>query len=221
MRVYPLMLLAGFAACGTVESTRVNYKVVDSISFRFEDERPIEERLTARTSSVAGRTTLMGDDSISPSGPMLLRSKLGEALSEEISGAKVLLSEFSVQIFEPAAQINEQAFQSAANSVPGAGIAGVLLGRLFVGGIEAVKSEKTVRVRISGAVDAVRFGASTYGTFKGRVTEDNINSVILKALDETVGNIKEELAKHRATSEAGVKQDSTSPLPTNDTNSAP
>lgn len=205
MRQYLLVLLAGLAGCGTVDSTRIDYKPADTMSFRFEDERPVEERLTTKGRSPAGHTTLLADDSITPPGPVLLKAKLSETLGGKISGRKVVLSEFSVQIFEPVAVVNEQAFQSAANSVPGAGIAGVLFGRLLVGGIEAVKSEKTVRVRIAGAVDAAKFEATEYGTFRGRVTEDDINSVILKALDGTASRIRDELAKPPA---AAMAEDS-------------
>ena len=45
----------------------------------------------------------------------------------------MVLKEFKVQVYDPVVQVNEQQFSTAASSVPGAGILGLLFGRLLVG----------------------------------------------------------------------------------------
>lgn len=196
MRIFLVATLSiALVACGTVGSTKIDASPKESVSFQFQDERPIDQRLTTKSKSPAGELTFLADDSIEPSGPTLLKTWLSDKFGDGIAGKNVVLLEFSVKVFEPVVAINEQGFQSAANSVPGAGVLGVLLARLLVGGIENATSDKSVGVRISGKIDNSEFSTSANGIFKGRVTESNVNSVILQALDGIVDEVKHALTK--------------------------
>lgn len=104
-------------------------------------------------------------------------------------GKVIFLREFSVEIYDPDAVVNEQQYSNAASSTPGAGILGVLLGRILVGGIESARMQKTVTVRINGSVGEKEFSSRESGDFRGRVTEDDVNSVIVRTLDAVVAEI--------------------------------
>jgi hypothetical protein len=91
-----------------------------------------------------------------------------------------------VQVFDPAVQIDEQRFGNTMASTPGVNPLSGGLARLLIGGIEGAKSDKTVTVRIEGELDKQVFGTSSHGIFRGRVSSEDINSVILAALDAAI-----------------------------------
>jgi hypothetical protein len=176
--------------CGTVGSTKLDVPPAKFAAFEIQDERPAEQRTSSKTKEPYGEVSRLGDDAMTPAGPELLKAWLGDKIGARLSGKQIVLSEFSVQVVDPAVQINEQSFNNAMASTPGANPVSGLFARWLIGGIESLKSDKTVGVRIAGKFDGSDFVARGGGSFKGRVSEANINSVITQALEGTVKEIE-------------------------------
>lgn len=190
MRTAALLLVASIvASCGTTSSTKLDIRPTGVVSFDFRDERPAEQRLTRKSRVSYGEMTLLGDDGISPEPPALFRTWLEKALSKELAGRVVALREFSVQIIAPDAVVDEQGFSTAAGATPGANAVATMLARALVGGVGSAGSEKMVSVRIGGRVADREFSARWGGSFKGRITEEDVNSVIVQALDAMVKEV--------------------------------
>ncbi len=194
MRLIAITLIAiTLQGCGTVSSTKLNTQPVQSTVFEFQDQRPEEQRITAKFHEPAGEITQLGDDAVSPPSPELVKTWLNNKLSYQLAQKKVVLKEFSVRILDPTVSIDEQRFeQSTASS--GADPISSLLARWLITATESARSEKTVSVQIAGKVGEQEFTGSGRGSFKGRVTENNINSVITQALDATISDIMQTMA---------------------------
>ena len=176
--------------CGTVGSTKLDVTPPRFAAFKIRDERPAEQRTSSKTKESYGEVSRLGDDAVTPPGPELLKAWLGDKIGARLLGRQIVLSEFSVQVVDPAVQINEQGFSNAMASTPGANPGSGLLARWLIGGIESVKSDKTIGVRIAGKFDGSDFVARGGGSFKGRVSQANINSVITQALEGAVTEIE-------------------------------
>jgi hypothetical protein len=186
------VLLATLSAigCGTVGSTKLDVTPPTFAAFEIQDERPAERRTSSKTNESYGEVSRLGDDAMTPPGPELLKAWLGDKIGARLSGKQIVLSEFSVEVVDPAVQINEQGFNNAMASTPGANAVSGLLARWLIGGIESAKSDKTVGVRIAGKFAGSDFAARGGGSFKGRVSQANINSVIAQALEGAVTEIE-------------------------------
>lgn len=169
-------------ACGTTTSARLDLKPVEVTSFHLHDERPEYHRLTQQSQISSETMTNIGDDAVSPAPPEIVRTWLHEKFATRITGSTVVLREFSIQVLDPDTKIDEERFSTAASSTPGANPLSILLARLMVGGIESVRGEKKVDVRIEGVIDDRVFYVRSGGVFRGRVSEGNINAVIMQAL---------------------------------------
>lgn len=189
-RGVPIMRLAAFlgialllVGCGTTTSTRLDLKPVEVTSFQLNDERPENQRRTQQSKISSGTMTNIGDDGVSPAPPEIVRTWLHEKFATRITGSTVVLREFSIQVVDPDAIIDEGQFSNAASSTPGANPLSIVLARLMVGGIESVRGEKKVDVRIEGLIDDRVFYVRSGGVFRGRVNEGDINTVIMQALE--------------------------------------
>jgi hypothetical protein len=202
-----LIVIATLQGCGTTRSTKLNVQPVQSTAFEFQDQRPEEQRITARYQESGGEITQLGDDTVYPPGPDLFKTWLNNKLLPRLTHKKVVLKEFFVRVLDPAASIDERAFDQATAS-SGADPISSLLARWLITATESTRSGKIVSVQISGKIGEQEFTGSGEGSFKGRVTEGNINSVIVQALDAavsditrllTAGNSPSELAKQPIT----------------------
>jgi len=180
------LIVMTLQGCGTVGSTKLNMQPVQSTVFEFQDQRPDDQRVTVKHQGPNGEITQLGDDAISPPGPDLVRSWLNNKLSSQLAHKKVVLDEFSVQILDPKVAINEQGMDQA---TAGADPISSLFARWVIVGIESARSGKTVIVQITGKIEKQEFTGSGRENFKGRVTESNINSVIVQALDAVISDI--------------------------------
>jgi hypothetical protein len=174
------MALSG---CGTVASTKLDIASHQPPTFELVDERPAEVRVTRKSSGPEGEVTSLGDDGINPAGPKLLQSWLSHHFSSRIAGRQLILQEFSVEITDPTVSVDNQGFSTAVASTPGADPLSAMLAYWLIVGVERIKSEKYVGVRISGKLGDNSFTSRGDGNFKGRVSETDINSVITQALE--------------------------------------
>jgi hypothetical protein len=181
-RAAQLALLFALASCGTVDSTNLEVPREEKLVFEFQDHRPPPERTSARSASRGEVLTRLGDDRLTPPGPTLLRTWLHTKGPAALQGKRVVLQDFVVQVYEPHVEAHP-----AAHAVP---IVGQIVGHT----IAEVASAKLVTVRIVGTVDGQEFAALERGSFKGRVSEKDINSVIRKTLDAAVTRVAEILA---------------------------
>ena len=187
------------AACGTTSEVRLKTPVQQATSFDFRDERPPENRASNVVESVAGTSTFYGDDRLSPSAAELTKARLHNAFGPELSGKTVTLDVFTVSVFDPAAVIDENQFAAATRNAPAsnpaAGALGALLARPIVYGIESMKSQKSIQVRMAGKVGEQHFSVTYAEQVRGRVTERNVVNTITRSLDRLVGDLKHPAAQ--------------------------
>jgi hypothetical protein len=182
-------------ACGTTSEVRLAAPVQQATSFDFRDERPAENRASNVAEGVAGTSTFFGDDKLSPTAPELTKTWLQKTFGPALAGKTVTLRLFTVSVFEPGAVINEDHFAAAtrnipANTSPAAGALGALLARPIIYGIESIKTQKSIYVRIEGQVDEQRFSVIHAEQVRGRVTERNVVNTITRGLERLVGELK-------------------------------
>lgn len=178
-------------SCGTTAIATIDVKTVETTSFAFEDKRPSNQRASGKQILGNAVTTTLGDEAIIPSAPKLVRTWLQQSLAAPLEGKQVELRNFITEIVEPAtAGIDEGRFASSAATVPGANPLSLLLARGLMGGIESVKSAKTVRVEIEVAVDGKAIYVRWSEKYQGRVTEKNVNEVVRKTLDILVNDVR-------------------------------
>jgi hypothetical protein len=192
--VVVLFLLAG---CGTVQSTkmdipasRIDIPAGDPALIALQDERPADQRASSKDGDAYGEITRLGDEAVSPPGPALLKIWLSNKLSAQLKGKTVTLHEFSVQITELRSTVNGVAINNGASLAPG----GFLIAPWLVPAMQRAGSRKIVGVRISGKVDEKEFFSKKSDEFQGRVSVENINSLIRGALDDATAEIEKLLA---------------------------
>jgi hypothetical protein len=198
------MALSG---CGTVASTKLDIASHQPPTFELVDERPAEVRVTRKSSGLEGDVTSLGDDGINPAGPKLLQSWLSQHFSSRIAGRQLILQEFSVEITDPTVSVDNQEFGTAVAATPGADPLSAMLAYWLIVGVERIKSEKYVGVRISGKLGDNSFTSRGDGNFKGRVSETDINSVITQALELAATQIDIFLKTEEEASKAATRAD--------------
>jgi hypothetical protein len=185
MRYLNLVLVAILlAGCGTISSINFGARLPEKISFAFRDERPPEEKNSRTDRSRYGKVLYFGDDRVTPTGPELLKASLESRLHAMLAGKTVSLSEFSVYVHDAGASLDRKHLNAFAASTPG-GYAGAPFAGLLLGGVEKAKSDKkTVRIQIRGTVDRAEFASDTADTYSTRITEEDMQATLSKALDE-------------------------------------
>ena len=190
-----VMLVSG---CGTTSDVRIATPVQDVTSFDFRDERPADNRTSRVDAGIAGTSVFYGDNNLSPPAPELMKTWLYKAMSSELGGKTVTLRQFTVSVFDPGASVDanqvDAAKTTARTSVPNAGpvqaAVGAALGESLVYGIESVKSQKSLYVRIEGDLDQKPFYIFHSERVRGRVTERNVRNTIIRGLDKLVATLK-------------------------------
>lgn len=177
------------SACGTASSVKLAIQVPDKTSFVFRDERPPEQKFSRTDHSSSGTVVIFGDDNIAPPAVEIMRAKLQERLSTPLEGKTVLLTEFQISVFDPAASVDMNSLHTAAASTPG-GYAAAPLAGVFILGIEKIKSEKIVLIRIKGALDNTAFFSYVSDNYRGRVTEENIRTSLERVLEDVTTELQ-------------------------------
>jgi len=177
------------SACGTVSSVKLAIQVPEKTSFVFRDERPPEQKLSRTDNSSSGAVVIFGDNNIVPPVTEMMRAKLQERLSTQLEGKTVSLSEFQISVIDPAVSVDMNGLHTAAASTPG-GYAAAPLAGVFILGIEKIKSEKIVLIRIKGALDNMAFFSYVSDNYRGRVTEENIRTSLERVLEDVTTEIQ-------------------------------
>lgn len=165
------------------------------VTFRFSDSRPAEEKVTRRDETTSGTRTVFGDSDLTPPPPAIIRGYFASHLAELLKDRSLTLNEFRVIAFDPAVSLDRDRFANTAQSVPNASPGGILLAVPLIYGIESMRSEKTITVVIRGTVDGKEFSSFSSEGFRGRATEQNVQSMIVAALERAVEDIKKVLAQ--------------------------
>jgi hypothetical protein len=190
MRYLSYVLVATLlAGCGTISAIRSAARLPESTSFAFRDERPPEERQSRTDKSRYGKVVYFGDDRVTPPGPELLKASLESRLHAKLAGKTVSLSEFNVYVHEGGATLDPDRLNTVAAATPG-GYAGAPFAGLLLRGVEKTRSDKTVRIQIKGKVGPTEFSSSTADTYHGRITEQDMEATLSKALDEATVQVQ-------------------------------
>lgn len=185
-----IFAVLSMAGCGTTGSVSLDIRSGNGSSFSFRDERPHGQRQSHKDDGPTATTVFYGDDNLIPPPVEMLRATLANELSEVLAGKEVTLTEFVVSVAEPTVSIDVGRLETAAQSVPNPSPLGMVLAAPVIFGIESIRSEKLVHVEIRGKVDQEEFLAFYSERFRGRVTENNIRSVLVSALDEVVSSVR-------------------------------
>ena len=188
-----LLVLVALTGCGTVGGTKIALRSGGS-TMTLQDDRAEIDRVTRKEHRSYGQVTYYGDDKISPAPPKLLASWLGERLSVPLKGKSVSLREFSIEVDESDAVVDEQRFQNVVESTPGADPVSAAIAHWLIGSVEKAKLPKTVYVNISGTLEGRDFSARAEGSFKTHVSSEDLNSVITRALDAAVVDVQRVLS---------------------------
>jgi hypothetical protein len=188
--MFVCLLLAG---CGTVTSVRYDMPLPGTTSFVFKDERPPESRQSQHGKSANANLVYFGDDNLSPSGPELLKAALESHLQAELKGKTVTLKEFTVMVYDSAMPPDRDRQKTAADT-PG-GYAAAPFAGLFMGGFERARSDKVVRVLVRGNVDRAEFSTTSSDTYRGRVSERDVQTTLSKALEKAVATVQKAAQK--------------------------
>lgn len=184
-----LLMLLSLAGCGTASTTHLDVSSTQAPMFELVDARTAEAKLSSKSNRPEGQIVSLGDDAVQPAGPMLMQSWLSNRFQTRIQGHQLTLEEFAVEVTDPAVSVDAEGINRSANVTPGAGpLAGALAYWLIVA-IEHTRSDKYVGVRISGKLGDQAFTARGDDTFKGHVTESDINAVIMQALESMAEQI--------------------------------
>src|SRR4051794_36001896 len=110
-----VMLMAGAVllyGCGTpavIQTTTLAKPSVHSsaaASFEFRDARPLAETMSRKEASPNGTTIFLGDNSLNPTGPELVKAALQQALDAKLAGKAVALTEFTLYVYDHAATVD-------------------------------------------------------------------------------------------------------------------
>lgn len=177
-----LLLSIALSGCGTATMTRLNVSPYETGEFNLVDARPADKRLSIETANSYAQVTSLGDDAIFPTPTQLTRTWIGRNLPDWLRNKNIALKEFTVQVVIPQTTIDENRLKTATDVTPG-GSNAEPLSRLFIGGIENIRSRKTVTAKIAVDIDGREYSGIDDRTYQGRVTEENIAIVIHGALD--------------------------------------
>jgi hypothetical protein len=182
-------IFATLAGCGTVGTVRFEMDASASSPPALRDERPPSDRKSSWARSYAGELTTLGDDSVSPSAPVLFLNRVGVKLGDKLAKHEVVLARFSIQVLDPSrANANRTIRQAREEGVHPLHL--TVIGT-YARTVEPIRSEEIVDVHISGKIGGVDFSISEYRKFPGRVTEEEIRSVVLKAIDRAAESMEE------------------------------
>jgi hypothetical protein len=182
---WPVSLAFFLVACGSTSAVKLSPKIAvqapETTGFRFQDERPAEERLSRVVEGHTGVNKYFGDDTLSPDAPTLLRAWLYNNMGAELKGRQVTLSEFVVNVYDPAVTVNQAGLAAAG---------GGALTALFIKGIESSRSEKIVHIRIQGKIDSEAFAVVGSDKYQGRVSDENVQATLVQTLDKAVADAR-------------------------------
>ena len=175
------VLTVALASCGTTSSVNLGIRPVEVSTFQFSDARPVDDRMSSKTRSSTGESTVLGDDSIVPVPDQLVRAWLQDQLGAKLAGRRVQLTRFKVEIIDPDVKIDERAFGTATGTTPGSAAAAPIA-RPIILAIDSVKSRKTVLIAVVISLDDIELAEAYAAYYRGRVTEGNIDESIRQAL---------------------------------------
>ena len=69
------------------------------------DARSEHQKTSYKETDANGTNSSFGDDKLNPSGPASLKSTLQRKLGPELSGISIILTDFSVSVYEPSVSL--------------------------------------------------------------------------------------------------------------------
>jgi hypothetical protein len=181
----PVCIALSLAACGSTSAVKLSPKVAvqtpETTGFRFVDDRTAETRISRVEKNNGSVNNYFGDDNLSPDAPALVKAWLHNNLAAELQGRQVTLVEFVVNVYEPPVTLNEAGLAAA-----GGGIFTALL----LKGIEGSRIEKIVHISVQGKVDAEPFFVIGSERFRGRVSDENVQTTLVATLDKVVADVR-------------------------------
>lgn len=188
-----ITLVFTLSGCATTTSVNLPSNNISSeVSFLFADERSEKQKSSYQQTDSSGRNVYFGDDKINPTGPQLLKGVLHKNLSIELTGKKIVLTDFLVIVSDPTISIDKARVEAASASVPN-GFSVTPLTEALIHSIESGK--KNVYIRITGKVGENDYSNQNSRNFWAGASEADIKSLINKTLDDSVKEIRDIVTK--------------------------
>jgi hypothetical protein len=185
-----ILFTLSMTGCGSTRSVEIAIPSSNEQLFTFRDERPAELRISRNEISKAGATLYYADDNLSPPPAEMLRRTFINRASKILKGRTITLTEFDVHVTAPDVSPDASSVDATSHSAPNASRAETILAAPMIFGIESIRSYKAVTVEIRGRIDDVELYVYHSDEFRGRISEEDIRSVILTALDRAVTHVQ-------------------------------
>ncbi|WP_232415343.1 MULTISPECIES: hypothetical protein [Methylotenera] len=188
-----MILVFTLSGCATATSVNLSSNSIASeASFLFADERSEKQKSSYQQTDSSGRNVYFGDNTLNPTGPQLLKGMLQQNLSIELTGKKIVLTDFLVIVTDPTVSIDKARLQATSAQVPN-GVAVTPLAEALIYSIESGK--KNVYIRITGKVGNNDYSNQNSRNFWAGASESDIKSLINKTLDDSVKEIRNIVTK--------------------------
>lgn len=188
-----IFLVLSLSSCITATSVNLpTNNISTETSFLFDDERSEKQKKSYEQTDSNGRNLYFGDDKLTPTGPQLLRQVLQQSLSMELTGKKIVLTDFLVIVCDPTVVLDKERLQASSALVPN-GTATAPLAEALIYSIESGK--KNVYIRITGRVGESSYSNQNSRNFWAGASESDIKSLINKTLDDSVNDIRDIVTK--------------------------
>ncbi len=186
-----LVILA--TGCATPDRIKFSSLEGGSESVTINDFRTNINNFTTASNKGSGRETILGDDAIDPTPPILLKQYIAHSGKIIVFPLEVKLELFTVKYFEPDVYVDQSSFDVATQSVPGSDPLSATLAMFLIQGIEGMSSSRIIEVHIAGSVKGKRFTGYGHNQTKGSISEEDIKEAISEALADSVSKISEVL----------------------------
>lgn len=191
--VIDILLLFAITAlllgCSNTQIAKLDLSAPSARTIFVKDNRPTESKLKSKVFGASGAYITLGDLDVDPA-PLVLIQKW--ASSSEISipaNSELVLNEFTISYYEPDTAVDQKQLEQARQSTPGASpLAGLLAGWL-IEGIEGIRKEKPVTFKMTGLINGKPFEANASGSFKGKLSAEDIGSIIALGLKNATDSI--------------------------------
>jgi hypothetical protein len=191
--LYWMILVFSLSSCTTTTSVNLSSNnFSNEVSFLFADERSEKQKSSYQQTDSSGRNVYFGDDKLNPTGPQLLKGVLQQNLNLELTGKKIVLTDFLVIVSDPNITIDKERLKTTSASVLN-GEAVTPLTEALIYNIE--RGKKNVYVRITGKVGDNDYSNQNSKNFWAGASEYDIKSLINKTLDDSVKEIKNIVTK--------------------------
>ena len=185
----PVIFACTVGACSSPKGANLHLSANPVRSIAVKDNRPEPAKTRSKIFHDTGAYTTLGDQDIKPLPIELIQQWANSSALSIPANSQITVDEFTVTFFEPDTAVDQSQVERARQSTPGASpLAGVFAGWL-IEGIESMRKDKPVTFKMTGTLNDKPFEARAHSSFKGRLNEEDIGSVITLGLSNAAESV--------------------------------